>query len=363
MEVDNPIQQPQEDQPSQPAQPLPHTAKFKKGNVIVIGIILIVFIVGITGFYLLGNRQTKSNQNPSPDTSSSLNQKSNQKTYTNNSYNFKLDIPSDWITEESSVKGMKTIYDDDFPVFKLSSPNGEIIIENTPHNKNNHIKQQLPNTKVQLGAYTVDRYPYINDDGEKIDHIGLFDIRRQKGLGFDFTINGDFEKNNELVLKILKTFAFTKQDPSLDDAISYVIPQGWKKEDTDVSRYISFISSDFHEEGQPMIVTGARISLNKAKRNPAKTLTEQMTLISPYDNLPQKAAVEKNVSLGNNTYLNMYSPCSPGIQCSDTYHTENGGNVWTITFTCNQNCGTKNGIDSTIYGKDRDSFLNTIKFK
>lgn len=323
---------------------------------LVIGLLVIVLIGGAIYFGKLNTSKTAPTtvvNTPKHD------ETVNWKTYTNKYYKFKLEIPNDWKVEEEIIKGTNYV-NGEYQAYKLYSPNKELIIQSAISGKNNHIKQQIPNSKVQLGQYTVDRYPYINDDGERIDLVYLDNIRRQKFVRFDFSFSGDFEKNNELLLKILKTFSYTEQEPSLDDEISYVIPQGWKKEDVDTSLYLSFVSSDFHEEGLPTIVTGARIAVNKTKRDSAKTLAQQTT---PNDMYGTWNIATRSATLNTIPYTNVFACAGEFGFCRDYYAIEDKGSIWTITMVCNKNCNTKAGIESTIYAKDRDSFLSSIKFK
>ena len=354
MEQESVIPQPNNNQIIPPQQQ-PQTPKKKRLLSIGIALIFILVLIAGSSAYFFINQKTGS---PSQQ-HEIVNTNQAWKTYTNNYYNFKLEIPSDWKVEEQVVKGANYV-DSEYQEYKLSSPNRDLIIENTSTSKNNHIKQQLPNSKVQLGEYILDRYPYINDDNQRIDYISFINIKRQKSLNFNFTISGDFEKNNQLLLKLLKTFVYTKQEPSLDDKISYVISQGWKKEDTDTSLYLSFVSSDFHEEGLPTIVTGARITINKTKKDPTKTLAQQITPNNIYDtwNIATSSATFNSIP-----YTNVFACAGEFGFCRDYYSADNNGNVWTITMICNKNCDTKTGIDSTIYAKDRDLFLNSIKFR
>lgn len=327
----------------------------------IIGIVLVVLILGI-GVYYFATKVKQSNNNtsnsvPQPITS---NQNISLKTYTNSFYNFKLEIPTNWKVEEEVIQDKKYV-NGEYQTYKLSSPNGDLTIDNTSiFNKNNHIKEQLPNTKVQLGTYTVDRYPYINDDNQGIDYVQLLNIKRQQSVTFAFNFNGDIEKNNELLLKILKTFAYTKQEPSLDDYVSYVIPSGWKKENTDTSLSLSFVSSDFHEEGLPTIVSGARIAVGRVKRDPTKTFIQQIT---PNDIYGMTKVETKNVTFGNMQWTNVYSCGGEFGFCHDSYSIENNGYIWSIAMMCNKDCSTKGGANNTVYAKDRDAFINSITFK
>lgn len=338
----------------------------QRGFAPLVIILSVLIIIGIAvGAYYLGttkhnlpNSKVNTSDSSAVKTNSSPSVNSGLKTYTNNFYNFKLDIPTDWIAEEQVVKDQKYV-NGEYQTYKLSSPNGDLTIDNTSiFNKNNHIKEQLTNTKVQLGEYTVDKYPYINDDNQRIDYVQLINIKRQQSVTFAF--NGDIEKNNELLLKILKTFAYTKQEPSLDDYISYVIPSGWKKEDSDTSLSLSIVSSDFHEEGLPTIVSGARIAMGRVKKDPTKTFIQQIT---PSDIYGMTKVETKNVTFGNMQWTNIYSCGGEFGFCHDSYSIENNGYIWSVSMMCNKDCNTKAGADNTVYAKDRNAFIDSIKFK
>jgi hypothetical protein len=322
---------------------------------LLIGLLIIVLIGGAIYFGKLNT----SKATPTTEVNNSKQSEiADWKTYTNDYYNFKLEIPRGWKVEEQVIKDQKYV-NGETQAYKLSSPNGDLIIDSTSiFDKNNHIKEQLPNTKVQLGEYAVDRYPYINDENQRIDYVQLYNIKRQKSVTFAF--NGDVEKNNELLLKILKTFAYTKQEPSLDDYISYVIPSGWKKEDTDTSLSLSFVSSDFHEEGLPTIVSGARIAVGRVKKDPTKTFVQQIT---PNDVYGMTKVETKNITLGDVQYTNVYSCGGEFGFCHDSYSIEKNGYIWSIAMLCNKDCNTKAGANNTVYAKDRDAFLTSIKFK
>jgi hypothetical protein len=341
-----------------PVKPPVISPKSNKKLFILVGIVATVLLVCIVSFYLLRNRQTNNSGNTHANTSSSASQNSGWKTYTNTYYNFKLDIPKDWKVEEKIIKDKKYVTGET-QGYWLSSPNGHLIIDNMSiFGKYGHVKKQLPSTKIQLGTYTLDRSPYIDDDNQRIDYVQLLNVKRQDMVTFAF--NGEVEKNNELLLKILKSFAYTKQNPSLDEEISYTIPVGWTKEDTDTSVNLSFTSPDFHEEGIPTIVTGARITVNKAKKNPEKTLAQQTSPDSFYGmwNIATKSATFNSIP-----FMNIFACAGEFGFCHDYYSADSKGSVWTITMTCNKGCDTKTGIDNTPYAKDRDTFLSSIKFR
>lgn len=146
-----------------------------------------------------------------------------------------------------------------------------------------------------------------------------------------------------------------KQESSLDDEISYTIPSGWKKE-----YVLSFVSSDFREEGLPTIADGARITIKKSKRDPVKTLVEQVTPNYLYGTWN---VATSSATFNSKHFTNIFACGGEFGFCHDTYSIENNGDIWTLSIICNENCDTKAGVDSTIYAKDRDAFLDSIKFK
>lgn len=335
------------------------TPSHQKGNfLIALGVILSLIILGVVGYFFITNSsKSDTSSNSQPSTPAEI---SKWKTYTNNYYNFKLDIPSNWKVEEKVIQDKKYV-DEEYQTYKLSSPNGDLTIDNDSiFNKNNHIKEQLPNTKVQLGEYTLDRYPYINDDNQRIDYVQLLNINRQQSVTLAFNFNRDIEKNDELLLQILKTFTYTKQEPSLDDNISYVIPSGWKKEDRDTSLSLSFVSSDFNEEGLPTIVSGARIHVGRVKRDLTKTFIQQITQNDIYGITKVES---KNVTFGNMQYTNVYGCREESGFCNDSYSIENDGYIWSIAMMCNKDCSTQTEANNIDYAKGRDAFLSTISFK
>lgn len=318
-------------------------------------IFLIVIVIMLTSVVFLFSKSSESAKKNLP-----LHLASNDeatKIYKNNYYNFKLDIPVDWKTEEYKIKNSKSENGTE-QIYKISSPDGKLVITNDPaYFPSGNIKKELTPIKVQVGEYVFPYaddhiYPFIDSEGKTKAGIAVGEVRGQSLVRLD--LSEGFLNNTILLKRILKSFAFYKQDPSLDDSISYIIPEGWTKEDTDVSKKLSFISSDFKEEGLPSIVNGARISVYRRTRDNSKTLIQQMNYRNSFIGNPK---------FGNYTYLNMLSNCSKELPCDESYSIEREGYVWTITFACNQNCNTKSGMDNTIYAKPRDSFLSSVSFK
>ena len=342
-----------------PLQQQPSTTR-KKRVFLLLGIAVIFILIIVVGsiFYFFSNHKTNNSlQQP---TITNTNQA--RKTYTNNFYNFKLDIPSNWTIEEKVIKDKKYV-DGQHQIFKLSSLDGELTIDNwSMFDKNNHIKESLANTKVQLGKYTVDRYPFINDDNQRIDYIQLYNVYRQDAVTFVFNFKGNLEKNNELLLKVLKTFRYTNPMPNLEDEISYTVPKGWTKSNPDTNEWLDFQSADYTVE--PVggsILTGAEIFVEKTKKDPSKTLTQQVSTESSFE--ASKIATS-SATFNSMSFINIRFACNGKFGfCAETYSTENKGSVWTISISCGNDCETKGGLDNTIYTKDLYTFINSIKFK
>lgn len=182
-------------------------------------IAVIVLIALAIGGYLLYSGKISLNQKTGIQTttlSPFADENAKEKTYANDFYHIKFDIPSDWRVEESTRN-------DGWPLFKLSSSNQEIIIQNFAPNedqdyltikddpsapdmqpdRSNYLSQRagLKERKVMLGSYEVDRFRYFNKSGSVTDSISLYNIPRQKVVTLYFTVNGDFESNNRAHFK------------------------------------------------------------------------------------------------------------------------------------------------------------------
>lgn len=334
-----------------------------KVNYWMISTIILAILLTIAGIYIYINikpsvLQTKSNQQLQSTNSAS-------KQYVNSFYHIKFDIPSDWLVEES-------VKNDGTPIFKLSSPNKEISIESplpesTPENHQYmyYTKTDLKAPEVQLGKYTVGRGRYVNKFDKIMDYIDLYNIPNQKTLGLFFTVNGNFETNNSKLLAILKTFAFTQEEPILDSLITYTIPNGWKKEELNPAnespdKVISLVSPDLEENPILAIIKGARIRVSRFFHDPSKTLKDEIINRLPLP-LREKTDDIAPVKLSSLDGLNKFE-CWEG--CYDTYYLIKDDYVWNINFSCTPTeCSTKAGMESSKYRSDRDVFLNTLKFK
>lgn len=331
--------------------------------IIVSLVILSLLVMVAAGYYLYAEkRATNVSQRTTPQ--------ADWKTYINNYYNFSLKIPSDWKIEEYVKKGSDYV-NGEAHYFRLSSPEGDLrIFDEMPKNIFPSNSDWLGDSDIQVGKYTVKRTAYRagrnsqtntkTENKSRVDSVRLDYIKRQKNVTFYISDNEDFEKNGDLLQNILKSFIYTKQEPSLDDYISYTIPNTWKKEDTDTSQDLSFVSSDFFEEGLPTIVTGARIEIGRFRNDPKKTLIKQ---ISPHSIYGAWNLATRSATFNSYKYTNEFACAGEFGGCSDKYALEKDGYIWMISMTCNKNCDTKTGIDGTIYAKNRDYLLNSIKFK
>jgi hypothetical protein len=334
--------------------------------VLIVAVITTFVLGGIVGYFL------GSKQNSSATTQYGTNSKSqltsDLKTYTNDFYHISFQIPSDWKIEDFKKA-------DGVPAFKLTSANGEISIATplsdtrqegagTSLKSSNHIKQELDRTTVQLGEYSMPRSRYINDFDETVDYISMYNIPFQKVVNLAFTVKGDYETNNQILLSVLRTFKFTQKEASLDTLISYQLPEGWKSEQSNPANEtaddsLSFISPDYQPIIGMGIDTGANLRISRHLKDPRKSIIEiiKQGLPLPLENESSQA---KPVKVGAVDGLNLFI-CWEG--CYDGYYIEQGDYYWVITFLCAKSCSTKAEMDASKYAKDRDTFLNSFKFK
>ena len=322
-------------------------------------ILLVVLIaLGIIGYLIYQGQITFSSPQQTTQSLSDVTKEanlapSNLKIYTNDFYHIKLSIPSDWKTAES-------VRQDGLPTFKLSSPNNEIIIESPLPDQNNHIKTDLGNLEVSLGQYKINRSRYINDDNKTVDYVSLYNIKRQKLINLQFTINRDYESNNNILLDILKTFAFTKEEPILDEFLTYIIPNDWKKDSYDPSQDLSLHSPDYTvSQGAGYIASGASIYVSRFLRNPSRNLKDEVVNLLPTP-LREKTDGITQITIGGLEGLHNFS-CWEG--CFDSYYVIKDNYFWIFNFQCAPDCDTKAKVDANKYAKDRDAFINSVMFK
>lgn len=346
-------------------QPKIGTSKSKLSSTLVLVIVVLAFALGGLLGYMMGIQRSSTVTPTSNVNQSTL---SGTKAYVNDFYHLSFDIPTDWKVEEYKKE-------DGVPAFKLTSADGQISIETplpdfrqegtvTSLKSTNHIKQDLDNTTVQLGEYSMTRGRYINDFDEVQDYISLYNIPFQKGVNLFFTVKGDYDSNNQKLLAVLKTFKFTQKEPSLDTLISYQLPTGWTREERNPANEtdddsLSFVSPDLTQNEVPSIITGAILRVSRHLKDPRKTMVEIIEKNLPLP-LEDEAGQAKPVKIGTADGLNLLT-CWEG--CYDGYYIEQGDYYWLITFTCGNICSSKAQMDTSKYAKDRDTFLNSFSFK
>ena len=324
---------------------------------------LIILLIAVAiGGYLLYQNQTRTISQPVTHQ-----QVANIKTYTNNFYNIKLDLPLDWIIEESERMNGQ-------PTLKLSSANQEIVIQNFPPSESreyNHIqndpnapdmqpdqfyyyskKAGLENPKTQVGQYTVDRSRFFNGEGGITDSLSLYNIPDQKAITFYFVVGGDFKKNNQQLLDILKTFSYTKPEPSITEYFTYTLPPGWKKQSEDRGEgSIEFSSSDYkvgEDAGYIMQGVSMRVSRDIVSQN--KTLQE---VVNEYKSPDTKTNDIQPAQIGG----------LPGLMRHDNW--EGHYQIFYVVkdkFLWRLTASTVNLADENKHRQEIDTFINSIKF-
>lgn len=334
---------------------------FSKGIILNINLFLlilagVVFVLGILLLLVQFERKTTCSETSTPTQVSKTpinaieEHRSEKTSYNNDYYNFKIDIPAGW---HINSKGQH---------FQILSENYLILIQDDPVFRDAcGLKiQEILHNPVQIGKYEGLRTRKIKNSGLIDDYITLPPNNRQKTLTFYLAINGSFMENNDQVLQILKTFAWTREEPFIEELFNYSLPSGWVKDErfSQSQERIGFISADAKRatDGVPYLEQGAEIYVTR--NISGDTLAE---IIENTENNERTNIVAEfnKIKIDGNETLNIFS-CYEG--CSDGYIAIKNGFQWSILFSCN-NCSTKSKADSSIYAKDRDTFLSSLKIK
>lgn len=336
----------------------------QKGFSTILVLIALVALVVVGGAYYFGVNKSKTSQpHPNPITSQQV---TNTKAYTNSFYNIRLDLPLDWVVEES-------IRSNGQPAFKLSSANQETVIQNFPPSESqeyNHIqsdpnapdmqpdqfyyyskKAGLENPKTQVGQYTVGRSRFFNGEGGIYDSLSLYNIPNQKVMAFYFVVGGDFKKNNQQLLDILKTFSYTKPEPSITEYFTYTLPSGWKKQSEDTGLgSIVFSSSDYKVgEGAGYILQGVSMNVSRGIMPQNKTLQEVVN-----ESPDKKTNDIQPVQIGGLTGLMRHGNWEGHYQI---FYVVKDKFLWKLTAE------TVNLEDENKHRQEIDTFIASIKLK
>lgn len=265
------------------------------------------------------------------------------RTYVNNDLHFSLDIPQGWTTHEG-----KNIYGS--PKAEIVSGNKEITIDINDDSKfPKQFKTQLPEVPdVELGKYKLARARY-DTNGVVTDYIDLYNIPGQYSLKFSFTINGDFDRNNKTLLKVLKTFKYTEKEKPTSTYFTYSLPEGWKKGSDDFMG-TSFVSGDHKvSEGGGYTNAGVLISVRRELMQKGKTLDD---LIQEFpDKVTQDITPIKIDGIeGFTRHQNWESH-------AQVFLVQKGNYVWRITAI------TKDLSDEYNHRGEIDSFIESLHFK
>lgn len=328
---------------------------------IIIGVgILSAFVIGI-GLYVLGLGRSESlNQSAKqPNTSSQVNPtsypKTNWKPYINDFYHFTLSMPADWTTNEF-------VNENGEHIFKLSSADKQMAIQNERVYDGGYgrIEKDILRQQIEVGRYQATRDRFLSESGRIGDIIYLPSDNQQKELTIHLIVNGNFESNNQTILEVLKTFAYTQEEPLLEELFSYTLPGGWAKDDEQYKpiEQVAFHSLDIkYPEGSSYFLTGAKIGVSRYSKNPKSTLKKDIDkILVNYEN---KTYDYLELTIADYEALNAFI-CWEG--CSDSYFFVKDNHVWRIDFTCAPNCFTKAETNTNPHARERDLFIRSIKF-
>ena len=209
---------------------------------------------------------------------------------------------------------------------------------------------------VQLGQYTATRYmERCSTSDDKTVYTGYIQPMPadQEIIGiFNVNIYGDFDKNNTLVLQILKTFKITAPPPSTDSLVTYSIPPGWKvstKQDTYTGGIIRIDSPNFVEGVMSLGTEGMQIVIQINKE-------EGKTLQSYKESFMHTAGLSdfKDIAIDG----------VPGL----TYHTDYEGHTLNYFFIKSSHEYRISFYSASLseenkYRNEVNNFINSVRFK
>lgn len=165
------------------------------------------------------------------------------------------------------------------------------------------------------------------------------------------------------------------KDVDLNTFIKYELPNGWIKDEiTDGVRdgvtgeikkdTLSFITKDFELNGWPAIIKGAKIWVQRHLYDDKLSVDENIYKIvrngTQYPENIEGKLVEVNI--GDKTWVNLTACWET---CLDIYFIKHDNYIWDVWFdcACEPYCYSKADFNSSVYSKDRDSFLKSFSFK
>lgn len=315
--------------------------------ILIIGLIGAIIALAAT-FYLkqkqklssLNQSSVQSSPNPTPDETVYTGAGSaNWKTYTY--YNLSFKLPASWIVNTTGRVGSPSV----FFLTPNADANETYVLKLTENFKAEDLFKDCEYACSEFETYTVNGNKYVKgmhrSDSDHRDHQYI-----AVQIGADVYEMALFPGTHQSYIDaILSTFKFVGES-LLDVSITYNLPQGWRKWESPLS---VLPSNGFLGLFAPDNYTA--ISVRREENSPGASLES-------YNGVDD---VTKPIKIGGKEALNRFS-CDH-YSCNDIYEVLVENNIWHITFKNTEDCKTKACIDSSKYAKDRDTFLNSIKFK
>lgn len=278
------------------------------------------------------------------------------KTFTNDNYHVRLDIPESWTISEFQVN--KPVYE-----FSLTSEDNQVVIYSyLPMHLNTG--KMIDETETTLGQYPAKQFRFEQSDGT-INHRYTLTQPDQKAVHLVVLYKDEGLKHEALVRQVLDSFAYTQKEQGLTELIDFTIPTGWAQEQKNPneahSDTLSFHSASYVQSHDGF--TGARIEMTRAYKSSSFYYpAEQFDVfidneLYPYSNVTEDL---KTVQVGNKTGRVIFT-CNSG--CTDTYFVDENTAYWRVTFYCDETCANSRGMMKTSqHEKDRDAFLSSLIF-
>lgn len=319
---------------------------------------IILFLLCLLGSLVFVFNKSQYNTFFSPSLDSSQREAQSKKTYYNEDFLIKFDIPSDWTIkkyeDKEGVEQYKLVSQD--KLLEITSDIGE------PKG----YPEKLPPLDIKLQTNADEKNTQIegfrDDDGKAIYFIHIGALPRQREVKFHLVIKGDLDINSQRIIPIVQTFAYTAQTPVTDDIVSYSLPEGWTTREKNPYYQMSpatdsppiFYSADAEFTELYSLKKGAQIiiyasgEITNHNKNPLPTPQVGTTLFT------------KPIVIDGQKGMLIFH-CYEG--CSERYSINTDNYSLRVTFQCLEKCNTKEDTDRSIYAKERDYFLNSIRFK
>lgn len=270
-----------------------------------------------------------------------------QKPYNNDYYHFAFKIPKDWsVSESEKENGVIN--------FVLSSPDSQLIIQDTPPEGFKHNRGNYPNG-YPVGLYSATRTSErVND--KSVTRLDVSETYLKAVPLYLISPDSNLEEN-KILNSILSSFRYTKQEPTIRELISYDLPEDWSEDYNMEFDTLTLRTNDYTATYAVIPeLTGLSVSIRKHLRQVDET----------YETIKQRAKEPKlghieiiEESLVDGKIALFIFASYEGTRLGYSLIANN--DVWNITIMCDR-CDTVEQYLASAYRTVVDQFIDSIRF-